>query len=77
MACASFSRSYLHHLFQCKEPLGTRLLSLHNLTHYNALMADARAAICAGAYEAFATSKLREIDRHEHSVHRLGSGELR
>ncbi len=65
--CAGFSRSYLHHLFRCKEPLGSRLLSLHNLTHYNALMAEARVAIEAGAYAEFSQAKLRAIDRHEHA----------
>ena len=38
-----FSRAYLHHLFKCSEPLGPRLLSVHNLRHYHALMAEARA----------------------------------
>ncbi|MFK7987339.1 MAG: tRNA guanosine(34) transglycosylase Tgt [Sandaracinaceae bacterium] len=71
--CTQFSRSYLHHLFRCKEPLGYRLLSIHNLTHYNRLMASARAAIEAGTYDAFARDTLERIDRHEHSAHRLGA----
>lgn len=75
--CASFSRSYLHHLFQCKEPLGMRLLSLHNLTHYNALMAEARAHIEVGTYDEFARVTLDAIDRHEHSGHRLGTSASR
>jgi len=64
--CKNHSRSYLHHLFKSSEPLGPRLLSLHNLHHYNDLMADARGAIEAGAYVAFMRRKLQEIDRHEH-----------
>ncbi len=65
--CKGFSRAYLHHLFQCKEPLGYRLLSIHNLSHYNQLMRDARVAITAGTYGAFKRQKLWEIDRHEHN----------
>jgi queuine tRNA-ribosyltransferase len=70
--CAAFSRAYLHHLFKCSEPLGPRLLSIHNLRHYHALMADVRAAIERGEYAAFARQKLDAIDRHEHSNHKLG-----
>ncbi|HEX4448041.1 MAG TPA: tRNA guanosine(34) transglycosylase Tgt, partial [Polyangiaceae bacterium] len=70
--CGSFSRAYLHHLFKCSEPLGPRLLSIHNLRHYHALMADARAAIERGDYASFAKQKLVAIDRHEHSDRRLG-----
>ena len=72
--CKTFSRSYLHHLFKCAEPLGARLLSMHNLTHYQALMTEARAAITAGTYAAYAREKLDAIDRHEHSDRRLGAG---
>jgi len=70
--CKTFSRSYLHHLFKCSEPLGPRLLSYHNLYHYNSLMREVRAAIDAGCYAAYAKQKLSEIDRHEHSQHRPG-----
>jgi queuine tRNA-ribosyltransferase len=65
--CRTFSRSYLYHLFKCSEPLGPRLLSIHNLHHYLQLMRDARAAIDAGSYVAFARARLAEIDRHEHA----------
>ena len=68
--CARFSRAYLHHLFKCSEPLGPRLLSIHNLHHYLTLMADARAAIAQGEYAAFARRRLAEIDRHEHAERR-------
>jgi queuine tRNA-ribosyltransferase len=65
--CRTFSRAYLHHLFKCSEPLGPRLLSIHNLHHYLQLMREARAAIEAGGYDAFARRRLAEIDRHEHA----------
>lgn len=73
VACTRFTRAYLHHLFACKEPLGYRLLSLHNLTHYNRLMARAREAIEAGRYAAFAAEWVERIDRHEHSDKRIGA----
>jgi queuine tRNA-ribosyltransferase len=70
--CVGFSRGYLHHLFKCSEPLGPRLLSLHNLHQYHALMAEARREIEAGTYAAFAKTKLDAIDRYEHSDVRFG-----
>jgi len=70
--CRTFSRAYLHHLFKCGEPLGPRLLSMHNLHHYLALMAEAREAIASGTYAAYAKQKLEAIDRHEHSDRRMG-----
>ncbi len=72
--CRRFSRAYLHHLFKCSEPLGPRLLSVHNLHHYHALMSEARKAIERGVYAAFARQKLERIDRHEHNGQRLGTG---
>jgi queuine tRNA-ribosyltransferase len=75
--CARFSRAYLHHLFKCSEPLGPRLVSIHNLQHYTSLMAEARAAIERGTYAAFARAKLEAIDRHEHSDRRPGRNDAR
>jgi len=72
VTCRTFSRAYLHHLLKCGEPLGPRLLSMHNLHHYQALMSDARAAIERGEYAAWAKAKLEAIDRHEHGATRLG-----
>ncbi len=70
--CRTASRAYLHHLFKCSEPLGPRLLSVHNLHHYHSLMAEARGAIEQGTYAVFAKAKLDALDRHEHSDRRLG-----
>jgi queuine tRNA-ribosyltransferase len=52
-ACRDFSRAYLHHLWRADEMLGPILLTWHNLTHYQTLMREMRAAIEAGAFEAF------------------------
>jgi queuine tRNA-ribosyltransferase len=70
--CQRFSRSYLNHLFKCSEPLGPRLLSMHNLHHYQVLMAESRSAIERGDFAAYAEAKLEAIDRHEHSDTRMG-----
>jgi queuine tRNA-ribosyltransferase len=47
--CRNFSRSYLRHLDRCKEILGARLNTIHNLHHYLDLMRALRAAIRAGS----------------------------
>lgn len=46
--CARFSRAYLRHLYTQDEILSPRLLTLHNVTFYQRLMARIRAAIEAG-----------------------------
>ncbi len=43
--CRNFSRSYIRHLFKCKEMLAMRLCVMHNLYFYNTLMEKIRAAI--------------------------------
>ncbi len=47
------SRAYLRHLFIAGEMLGPILLSIHNITYYERLMAQAREAILANRFEAF------------------------
>lgn len=51
--CTHFSRSYLHHLDKCGEMLGATLNTLHNLHHYQTLMAALRQAIDTGTLSAF------------------------
>ncbi len=46
--CARFSRAYLRHLFTSGEVLAPRLLTLHNVTFYQGLVAGIRKAIEAG-----------------------------
>lgn len=43
--CRNFSRAYLRHLFQAKELLVLRLISLHNIYFFNRLVENARTAI--------------------------------
>jgi queuine tRNA-ribosyltransferase len=47
-ACTGFSRAYLHHLHRAEEMLGPILLTWHNLTYYQDLMAQLRRSIEAG-----------------------------
>jgi queuine tRNA-ribosyltransferase len=52
--CCHFSRAYLRHLLLAREPLAVTLLTLHNVSYYQALMRDLRAAVAADTLEAFA-----------------------
>jgi queuine tRNA-ribosyltransferase len=52
-ACSRHTRAYLHYLARNKDLTGTRLLTLHNLTYLERLMAGARGAIAEGAFDAF------------------------
>ena len=57
VACAGgYTRAYLRHLDRCNEMLGPVLGTLHNLWHYQRLMADMRGAIQAGTFAAFRES---------------------
>jgi queuine tRNA-ribosyltransferase len=49
----------LRHLFQADEMLGPVLASIHNLTYYQRLVADAREAIAADRFQEFRSTKLR------------------
>jgi queuine tRNA-ribosyltransferase len=51
------SRGYLRHLFMAGEMLGPILLSLHNLTYYQRLMAAAREAIAGDRFLDFMARK--------------------
>lgn len=53
--CAKYSRAYLHHLHRSGEMLGAMLLTEHNLSFYQQLMAGMRSAIAEGRFAAFAS----------------------
>jgi queuine tRNA-ribosyltransferase len=61
-AACRHSRGYLRHLFMAGEMLGPILLTVHNLTYYQRLMAAAREAICEGRFPAFAADRMRGWD---------------
>jgi len=60
-AACRHSRGYLRHLFLANEMLGPILVTLHNLTYYQRLVGEARQAIAAGRYAAFADEKLQRL----------------
>ncbi|MGO8750861.1 MAG: tRNA guanosine(34) transglycosylase Tgt [Thermoguttaceae bacterium] len=68
------SRGYIRHLFAADEMLGPVLLSIHNITYYQRLMRQARAAIDAGRFEAFREQKARGW---EEETGRRGDAETR
>jgi queuine tRNA-ribosyltransferase len=53
------SRGYLRHLFQANEMLGPMLVSIHNLTYYQRLLAEARQAIAEDRFAAFLSERRR------------------
>lgn len=59
-ACANFSRAYLHHLDRCGEILGAVLMTIHNISYYQALMAQLRGAIEAGTLAGLARTLLAD-----------------
>ena len=60
--CARFSRAYARHLLKAGETLGGTLLTLHNLDFFARLMAEARARIEAGDFDAW---RRAWIERYE------------
>jgi queuine tRNA-ribosyltransferase len=57
-ACGGHSRAQLRYLFLRGELLGYRLLTIHNLHHTLELTRLARAAILAGEFPAFHSSRI-------------------
>lgn len=52
-ACTDYSRAYLHHVFKAQEIISSMLLTWHNLTFYQDLMAGLRRAIAEKNLEAY------------------------
>lgn len=51
--CRNYSRAYLRHLDKCKEMLGSRLNTLHNLHYYLNLMKEIRDSIEKKGFDNF------------------------
>ncbi len=51
--CQNYTRAYLHHLQRCKEILGARLNTIHNVFFYQKLMQNLRKAIEKGKLDEF------------------------
>jgi queuine tRNA-ribosyltransferase len=54
--CARYSRAYLHHLYNVKEMLASRLNTIHNLWYFSDFMHRMRAAIAQGTFASFRES---------------------
>ena len=53
-ACREHTRAYLHYLSRAEELTGARLITLHNLTYVERLVAGARDAIAEARFEDYA-----------------------
>lgn len=62
-ACRHYSRAYIRHLLKAGEVLGLRLAVLHNLTFYNTMMSEIRAALEDGTWEEYRQRKLAAVRR--------------
>jgi queuine tRNA-ribosyltransferase len=51
--CKNYTRAYVNHLMRCEEPLGMRLVSLHNIRFIQQLIEDAKVAIREDRFEEF------------------------
>jgi queuine tRNA-ribosyltransferase len=68
LACRTYSRAYIHHLFKVGEMLGPQLASIHNLAHYLSLMGRIREAIENNTFAALygaIKERWRALDLHE------------
>ena len=63
--CATYSRSYLRHLFKSQEMLGMRLAVSHNLYFYNRLMTDIRDNLDNGSFQDFYLTNREVVDRRK------------
>lgn len=63
--CLRHSRAYLHHLFNVKEMLGSRLNTIHNLWYFSELMRQVRVAIEQGSFASFREEFYRVRGRME------------
>lgn len=62
-ACRRFSRAYLHHTVKAGEIIASMLLTWHNLTFYQDMMARLRAAISRGQLTQFAAQFIGKYQR--------------
>lgn len=51
--CTHFTRAYLNHIYRAGEILASVLMTIHNLSYYQTLMAGIRQAIAADRFPAF------------------------
>ncbi len=61
--CSNFSRAYLHHLDKCGEILGAQLNTIHNLQHYQTIMAELRLAIASNTLDEYVSHFYERIGK--------------
>lgn len=61
--CRTFSRAYLHHLFNANEVLSAILASIHNVHFYLQMMDEIRSAIETGTFAAYKRDFLAEYHK--------------
>jgi queuine tRNA-ribosyltransferase len=61
-ASRDYSKAYLHHLVKSDEILGQVLLSWHNVAFFETLMAEMRAAIAEGRFDAYRKAFLAGLE---------------
>ena len=66
--CQNYSRAYLRHLDRCKEMLGARLNTIHNLYYYLNLMQGLRNAIAKQELDVFVSEFYQLRDKSVPSV---------
>ena len=57
-ACTQYDRAFLRHLFTASEPLGQRLLAMHNIAFVISVLAEAREALRSGGFDAWSAAWL-------------------
>lgn len=57
-ACTDYDKAYLRHLFAAQEPMGPRLLALHNLAFLLKVMQETRDALDAGTFASWSSAWL-------------------
>jgi queuine tRNA-ribosyltransferase len=67
-ACRGYSRAYLHHVFKAEEIIASMLLTWHNLTFYQDLMAGLRQAIMQGTLQEFVRTRCAMLQRRATSA---------
>jgi queuine tRNA-ribosyltransferase len=58
-ACTDYDRAYLRHLFAAQEPMGPRLLALHNIAFLLRLMRELREALANDSFGSWSDAWLR------------------
>ncbi|HSB43589.1 MAG TPA: tRNA guanosine(34) transglycosylase Tgt [Nitrospira sp.] len=73
--CARYSRAYLHHLYNAKEMLASRLNTIHNLWYFADFMRRMRTAIGQGSFSEFREAFYRAQKREAPEVAALANRE--